>query len=417
MRVKFHPREMSATTTITGAPTDRLPRSALLALATAVFITTLTETLPAGVLPGMSRSLHVSESAMGQSITIYAVGTALTAVPLSAATARLRRKPLLLAAAVGFLMANTATALAPAYEVAMGARFLAGVAAGVAWSMLAGYARRLAPAHLAGRSIAIAMTGIPIALCLGMPAGTLLGQTLDWRAAFGAMSLLTLGVIGWIMVSVTDFPGVSHGRGAGTSMLSAVKVPGVPAVLAVTLVFVLAHTISYAYVASYVAATGMAQRTDLVLLVFGLASLVSVWVVGRHVDSHLRRLTIGCVALVAAATLILVLTQNPAAIYVASAVWGLGWGGAPTLLQTAGVVAGGRRSEAAADGAQTMLVTLWNVAMALGGSTGGLILTIGGATALPAATALLSLPALVIVIAARRDGFTDPEVSKTRSCT
>ncbi len=396
---------MSTASTIADPTTDRLPLSPLLALATAVFITTLTETLPAGVLPGMSRNLHVSESAMGQSITIYAVGTALTAVPLSAVTAHWRRKPLLLTAVVGFLVANTATALAPTYAVAMGARFLAGVAAGVAWSMLAGYARRLAPAHLAGRSIALAMTGIPIALCLGMPAGTLLGQMLDWRAAFGAMSLLTLGVIGWIVASVADFPGVSRGRGAGSSMLSAVKVPGVPAVLAVTLIFVLAHTIIYAYIASYVAAAGMAQRTDLVLLVFGLASLVSVWIVGRHVDCDLRRLTIGCVTLVAAATLTLALSQNAAAIFVASAAWGLGWGGAPTLLQTAGVVAGGRRSEAAADGAQTMLVTLWNVAMALGGSIGGLILTIGGATALPAATALLSIPALVLVIASRRHGF------------
>ena len=99
------------------------------------------------------------------------------------------------------------------------------------------------------------------------------------------------------------------------------------------------------------------------------------------------------------------LTQNSVAIYVASAVWGLGWGGAPTLLQTAGVVAGGRHSPAAADGAQAMLVTLWNAAMALGASIGGLILTIGGALALPAATALLSVPALLVVIAARRHGF------------
>ena len=401
---------MSFVVTTSSRETSRLPLSPLLALATAVFITTLTETLPAGVLPGMSQSLDVGDSAMGQSITIYAVGTALTAVPLSAATARWRRKPLLLAAVTGFLAANTLTALAPTFAVAMVARFLAGVAAGVAWSMLAGYARRLAPAHLAGRAIAVAMTGIPVALCLGVPAGTLLGQVLDWRAAFGAMSLLTVGVIGWIVTSVRDFPGASPTRGNRTSMFATVKVPGVPAVLAVTLVFVLAHTVMYAYVASYVGAAGMAGRTDLVLLVFGVASLMSVWIVGRLVDRDLRRLTISCVALVAVATLTLALSQSPVTVYVASAAWGLGWGGAPTLLQTAGVVAGGRHSEAAADGAQTMLVTLWNIAMALGGSIGGLILTLGEVTALPAATALLSLPALAIVVASRRHGFASARV-------
>jgi predicted MFS family arabinose efflux permease len=401
--------------TIHAPRTDRLPLSPLLALATAVFITTLTETLPAGLLTQMSDSLRVGDSAMGQSITIYAVGTALTAIPLSAATARWRRKPLLLVAVAGFLAANTLTALAPTYAVAMVARFLAGVTAGVAWSMLAGYARRLASAHLAGRAIAVAMSGIPIALCLGVPAGTLLGQVLDWRAAFGAMSLLALVVVIWIVVSVADFPGVPHASGSGTSMLAAAKVPGVPAVLAVTLTFVLGHTIIYSYVASYVAAAEMAQRIDLVLLVFGVTSLVSVWIVGSHVDRELRSLTIGCVTLVAAATLTLAISQTPVAVYVAAAAWGLGWGGAPTLLQAAGVIAGGRHSDAAADGAQTMLVTLWNVAMALGGSVGGVILTIGGVTALPAATVLLCVPALFIVVASRRHGFTDRVAEEWRS--
>lgn len=398
---------MTSTATARETPTasDRLPLSPLLALATAVFVTTLTETLPAGVLTAMGNGLEVSDSAMGQSITIYALGTALTAVPLSVTTARWRRRPLLLAAMTGFLAANTVTALAPTFEVAMTARFLAGVAAGVAWSMLAGYARRLAPPHLTGRAIAVAMTGIPVALALGVPAGTLLGQVLDWRAAFGAMSLITVGLVGWIIASVADFPGASGAGDGAASVLTATRVPGVPAVLTVTLVLVLAHTILYAFVATYVADAGMSQRTDLVLLVFGLASLMSVWIVGRYVDHHLRRLTISSLALVAAATLTLAVTQSHVAVYIASAVWGLGWGGAPTLLQTAGIVAGGRRSQAAADGTQAMLVTLWNLAMALGGSIGGVVLAVGGASALPAATTLLGVPALLLVVAARRHGF------------
>lgn len=67
----------------------RLPLLALLALATAVFVTSLTETLPAGVLPAMSADLGVGEAAAGQAVTVYALGTALTAVPLAARTAAL----------------------------------------------------------------------------------------------------------------------------------------------------------------------------------------------------------------------------------------------------------------------------------------------------------------------------------------
>ena len=398
------------TTQLTTRSTDvgRLPLSPLLALGTAVFITTLTETLPAGVLRGMSDDLGVSDSAMGQSITIYAVGTVLTALPLSAATAGWRRKRLLLAAMGGFLVANTVTALAPTYTVGMVARFFAGVAAGVAWALLAGYARRLAPPHLAGRAIAVAMTGIPLALSLGVPAGTFVGQVVSWRAAFGLVSLLTLGVIGWIVASVADFPGVSRSAADGgrTSVLAASRVPGVAAVLAVTAVFVLAQTVLYTYIATYLAGAGMENRTDLVLLVFGLASLVSIWIVGHGADRHLRPLTILGIALVAVAALVLALTEVPGAVLGAAMVWGLGWGGIPTLLQTAGARAGARHSDAAAEGAQAMLVTLWNAAMALGGSVGGLVLAIGGVVAVPTVTAVLSLPALTIVVLARHHAFT-----------
>ncbi|MGO4421981.1 MFS transporter, partial [Streptomyces sp. MCAF7] len=141
--------------------TEKLPLPALLALATAVFITSLTETLPAGVLPAMGADLGVGESAMGQSVTIYAIGTALTAIPLSAATAGWRRKRLLLTAMAGFAVANTVTAASASYPLTMAARFVAGVAAGLAWALLAGYARRMAPVALQGKAVAVVMTGIP----------------------------------------------------------------------------------------------------------------------------------------------------------------------------------------------------------------------------------------------------------------
>ncbi|WP_258394513.1 MFS transporter [Paenibacillus sp. MDMC362] len=56
------------------------------------------------------------------------------------------------------------------------ARFFAGVSAGAAWGMIAGYARRMVPDALRGRALAVAMVGTPIALTLGVPVGTLLGD-------------------------------------------------------------------------------------------------------------------------------------------------------------------------------------------------------------------------------------------------
>ncbi|WP_131743176.1 MFS transporter [Actinomadura roseirufa] len=377
----------------------RPPLPALLALATAVFITSLTETLPAGLLPGMSAGLGVGEPAAGQAVTVYAAGTALTAVPLTAATAAWRRKRLLLATVTGFAVANTVTAVSDSYVLTMAARFAAGVAAGLAWALLAGYARRLAPPHLQGRAIAIAMAGIPLALSAGVPAGTFVGTEFGWRTAFLAVTALTVVLIGWIVVAVPDLPGRREGRAAGPGVL---RVPGVAPVLFVTFAFVLAHTIPYAYIATFLDDAGMGGSTDVVLLVFGGASLLGIWVVGAHIHRRLRALTVMSVVLVAAAATVLALgAGTPALVYAAVTLWGLGWGGAPTLLQTAAGEAGGD----SADSAQALLVTLWNVAMAGGGIAGGVLLGLFGAGSFAWATFVLLVPVLVVVLAARVHGF------------
>ncbi|MEU9882259.1 MFS transporter [Streptomyces phaeochromogenes] len=378
-----------------------LPLAALLALATAVFVTSLTETLPAGVLPAMSADLGVGESAMGQSVTVYAIGTALTAIPLSAATAGWRRKRLLLTAMAGFAAANTVTAVSTDYSLTMAARVVAGVAAGLAWALLAGYARRLAPAHLQGRAIAIVMTGIPVALSLGVPAGTFLGEVLGWRVTFTLMTVLAVALLGWIAAGVPDQPGQRRGAAGRVPVLRVLTVPGVAPVLFVTLVFVLAHTILYTYIATFLDGLGMGGSTDLVLLVFGVASLAGIWFVGARIDRRLRALTLASALLVAvAASLLAVPADSPALVYAAVALWGLGWGGAPTLLQTAVTDAGGD----SADAAQAALVTLWNAAMAGGGVAGGVLLDHLGTGSLPWSVLLLLIP--VVVVVARGHGFT-----------
>ncbi|MEG9549310.1 MFS transporter [Streptomyces baarnensis] len=377
---------------------QRLPLLALLALATAVFITSLTETLPAGLLPAMSDDLRVSESATGQTVTVYAIGTALTAIPLTAATAGWRRKRLLLAAMAGFALANTVTAVSSSYGLTMAARFVAGVAAGLAWALLAGYARRMAPVHLQGK--AIAMAGIPVALSLGVPAGTFLGDALGWRVAFLSMTGLTVLLLAWIHAAVPDFPG--QARGERPRMLRTLRIPGVRPVLFVTLVFVLAHTILYAYIAAYLDDLGLGGSTGLVLLVFGAASLASIWITGVLIHDRLRGLTVAGALLVAvAAALLAVLSDSTALVLTAAALWGLGWGGIPTLLQTAVGDAGG----GSADAAQAMLVTLWNAAMAGGGIVGGILLDSAGSASFPRAVLLLLLPVIVVVLYARDAGF------------
>uniref|UniRef100_UPI0028AA8157 MFS transporter n=1 Tax=Stenotrophomonas sp. TaxID=69392 RepID=UPI0028AA8157 len=184
----------------------RLPWNGLLALAGGSFITLLTETLPAGVLRPMGQSLGVSDAAVGQLVSVYALGSVLAALPMTALTQRLPRRPLLLAAIAGFVVVNALTALTSNYTLLLVVRFLAGVGAGLLWSLVAGYAARMVVPALQGRAIAVAMVGSPLALSLGVPAGTLLGQQIGWRWAFGLMALLAVLLVGWVRWAVPSLP-------------------------------------------------------------------------------------------------------------------------------------------------------------------------------------------------------------------
>jgi predicted MFS family arabinose efflux permease len=228
------------------------------------------------------------------------------------------------------------------------------------------------------------------------------------------MTALTVLLLGWIVAVVPDFPGRAGGvredggrrHGGRPGMLRAWRVPGVPAVLVVTLVFVLAHTVLYAYIATFLDGLGMGGDAGLVLLVFGGASLLSVWVVGARIHRHLRALTVASTLLIAvAATLLAALGGHASLVYGAAVLWGLGWGGVPTLLQTAAGEAAGAAGGEYADAAQAMLVTLWNVAMAAGGAIGGVLLDVAGSGSFPWTVLVLLLPVLGVVLAARRHGF------------
>lgn len=377
----------------------RLPLSALLALATAGFITILTEALPAGLLTQVGGDLGVSQSLVGQMVTIYAIGSLVAAIPLVALTRTWRRRPLLITAISGFAVVNTVTALSHDYALTMAARFLAGVFAGLLWALSAGYATRMVAPHQHGRAIAIAMLGAPVALSIGIPAGTLLGAAAGWRLTFGLLSVAAILLVGWSLWALPDFPGQ---RGERRQRLSSVfRLPGIRPVLFVMFAIVLAHNILYTYIVPFLQPSGLDADADRVLLVFGVASLVVIPVIGALVDRRLRLLVLATTALFAAASLLLAaFTDQPAAIYVGIVAWGLAFGGAATLFQTASAKAAG----AQADAAQSMVVTAWNAAMAGGGLAGGLLLDSAGAANLPVVVLAILVPALGVAWFARQ-GF------------
>ncbi|MBY0119168.1 MFS transporter [Paenibacillus xylanexedens] len=379
---------------------ERLPWAGLLALAMAGFICILTESLPAGLLPQIAKDLGITEALTGQLVTLYAIGSLVAAIPLTAATRGWRRRPLLLACISGFLVFNTVTALSSDYILTLAARFMAGVSAGVLWGMTAGYARRMVPDSLKGKAMAVAMVGTPVALALGVPIGSFLSSYIGWRLIFGIVSLLTVALIVWVLWKMPDFAGEPAGE--RLPLHKVFLIPGVRPILFVVLAWMLAHNILYTYISPYLAQTVFANRVDLILLIFGITSIVGIWLTGMLIDRFLRRLVIISLASFALASVVMgIATHQPVIIILGVMIWGLTFGGAATLLQTAIAQAGGKST----DVAQSMLVTAWNLAIGGGGIIGGILLEVLGAGYLSGVLFILLIPALLVVMRAYKYGF------------
>ncbi|MEJ5143627.1 MFS transporter [Gluconobacter albidus] len=379
---------------------DRLPVVGLLALAMTGFICIMTETLPAGLLPQIGVSLHISPALAGQMVTSYALGSLSAAIPLTLATQRWRRRRVLLLAIIGFVIFNSITAVSTHYGLTLMARYGAGAAAGLAWALLAGYARKMVTRSQQGRALAIAMVGTPVALSLGVPTGTWLGALMGWRLAFGIMSASTLLLIVWVLKSVPDFPGVAqHERLQFGRVL---RTPGVRSVLGVVVVWMLAHNVLYTYIVPFISPAGLAGQADRVLLLFGLAALVGIWLTSRTVDRALRLSVLASLATFAVVAGVFVIgSASPVVIVIGVTIWGLTFGGAATLLQTA-------LADAAGDGvdvALSMNVVVWNSAIAGGGILGGVLLQTWGATSFPWAVLGLAGVGFLITWQARSHGF------------
>ena len=380
--------------------TSGLPIWKLLAFTLAGFLAIMTETMPAGLLPQISESLGVSKALAGQLVTFYALGSVLAAIPVIAATRSWNRRRLFLLAVAGLLVFNVITTLSSHYAIIIAARFAAGMAAGVIWGLLPGYVLRMVANNVQGRALAIAGVGQPIALAVGVPLGTWLGLLFDWRGVFWIMSALTLLLLIWVRLAIPDFAGQSDKERLPIRRIF--LMPGIRPVLLTLFVWITAHNLLYTYIEPFLASVGLAERVDVVLLLFGIAAMVGIWLTGLLVDHWLRAMALISLSAFAVAALILGFSGGSTAIVlIGIAIWGLTFGGAPIMLQTALAGAAGEN----ADVAQSMFVTIFNLAVAGGGVIGALLLNRIGAVSFPWAVLALALLGLSIVWSAKTNGF------------
>lgn len=380
-----------------------LPIVSLLALSTTAFLTILTETMPAAVLPLMAADLERTPAEVGMLVGAYAIGAAAAAIPVIAATRAVPRRMLFVMALGVFCLANLVTALSSAYGVILMARIVAGVTSGVVWPMVAGYAVRLASRDNMGRAISIAMTGSAVAMAIGLPIGSYLGDLLGWRASFGLLAVVALILIGWVMISIPAVAAMpKHQR---TSVHHVGLLPGLPLVLTMAGIAMFGHYTLYTYIAPLADDLDLAGGTTAALLLFGTGAVLGVFGAGRMVDRHLRRFALSMIALTAVAMLLALVFGHQAPIgLVAILLWGLSFGGMPTVIQAASSRIAGEESELAT----AMIATIYNAGIFAGSAVGGVALSAFGLNSLLWIVVATMIVSFLLILAGTRGAFPRP---------
>jgi DHA1 family inner membrane transport protein len=145
-----------------------------------------------GLMPNVAQGLGISEPQVGHVISAYALGVVVGAPLLAILGARMFRRHLLLLLMTFFALGNFASAMAADYHTLMVFRFIAGLPHGAYFGVAMLVAASMVAPHQRAKAVSRVLAGLTIAMLIGNPTATWLGQWLSWRWAFGLVGLIAL---------------------------------------------------------------------------------------------------------------------------------------------------------------------------------------------------------------------------------
>lgn len=148
-----------------------------------------------GLMPDVASNLQLSEPQVGHAISAYALGVVVGAPALAILGARLLRKHMLLLLMALYALGNLATAFAPSFAGLVAFRFISGLPHGAYFGIAAVVASSMVPSNQRAGAVARVMMGLTLAMLLGNPVATFLGQFFGWRSAFVLVGLIALCTI------------------------------------------------------------------------------------------------------------------------------------------------------------------------------------------------------------------------------
>lgn len=367
------------------SPRTGFPWVGLLTLSALIFTTVTSEFLPTGLLPDIAGEFDVSEAQVGYLVTIFAASVVVSAAPLAALTRNYPRKPLILIVLGVFVLANLLAAIAPTYAVLVVARVLGGLTHGLFWAVVGAYSAHLVPRSQIGRAVAVTSAGGTAAFVLGVPVGTAIGHLVGWRLAFVALAFIMVILA---IMTVRFLPPVQHldPLKTGEIALPLRKDKTIPIiiVICITVAMVIgSHNIFSTYIVPFLIGPGAIDPSAVagLLFLYGGGGAIGLVLAGAITDRYPRAGLLIATTVVIVATLVIGLLPYLTPVLIGAVlVWGIAFGGIPTMFHARMLKSASKRMR---DISAAYLTTSFNAAIGGGALIGGLLLTSSGVGILP----------------------------------
>jgi MFS transporter, DHA1 family, inner membrane transport protein len=382
----------------------------VLSLMLVVFSLTTGEFVIAGILPDVAADLRVSIPAAGLLVTAYALGMIVGGPVVTVLTARLARKTLIAGLVAVSLVGNLASALAPAYAVLLGARFVAGLVVATFFAVAITTAVSMAPEGKQATTVAKLVLGMNLGIILGTPIGTFIGQNLGWRATFVAVVALTAAGLLAVLRFVPAGPALATG-----SVLNELRVfasNDVRLAIALTAVGNVGIVMVFSYITPLLTdVSGFAVGViPVLLLVYGAGAVLGNFLGGWLSDRALMPSLIGLLGVLASVLVVFWFVSGiqPAAVMLTFTLGILAFALIPGMQA---------RVLTTATAAPTLAVAVnasgFQLAAAFAGWLGGEVIASGpGLRSLPLAAAALTVAGLAIACySLRRDRLAVPALT------
>ncbi len=341
-------------------------------MAATTFIAMVVQNAPSGVLPLMSEGLNVDATKIGDFVGMYALVSAISAIPLTTLTVTMNKKRVLMMILGGFLISNLGIAFASTYTIAFIFRLIGGVSAGLIWSMICPYGLKLAPNNQQGLAITVIIGGSTIGVSLGSPIFNVIGNQIGWRVEFIALAILTFVTMLLVIFFLPSVPGEQ--RSKSNSPLELIKNKGIQKVILLTVLSVMANYGLFTYMALLVKDISFSGGIELASLLFGVGSFLAVIIAGKYLDNHLKGTVTFMMGIgVVSAILFLVFGGATGISHINFILWGIGFGALVTIFQNAIT----RQVTEGQSVAVSLQSASFNFAIMAGSSISGIVLTGG----------------------------------------